>query len=183
MLRIIGGERRGTKLFTLEGDATRPLRGRVRESLFSIIQWDLRGARVLDLFAGSGAMGLEALSRGASSVSFVEASPKAADIVRRNIQKLRYEDCTTVIARRLPGAIQAVPGVAEGFSLVFIMPPYHSGAGWRALEALGQSNLLAPDALVVHEVERSEEFTLPDGWAIDDDRTYGVTRLLFLKLA
>lgn len=181
MLKIIGGERRGAKLLTLEGEATRPLRGRVREALFSILQWDVPDARVLDLFAGSGAIGLEALSRGASFVTFVENSPQASEVIRRNIEKLRYDDRSTLLSCQLPGGLKAVKRVGGGFTLVFLMPSYHSGLGWQTLEILGRCGLLAPEATVVHEIEKQEEWALPEGWALTDNRAYGLTRLLFLR--
>ena len=183
MLKIIGGNRRGAKLCTLEGEATRPLRGRVREALFSILQADLADARVLDLFAGSGAVGLEALSRGAALATFVESLSQATTVIRRNVDKLRYENEATIIAGRLPGALRHLPKIEGGYTLVFLMPPYHTGVGWKALEVLASSGLLAPDAVVVHEIEATEEFELPAGWRITGDRKYGVTRLLFLAAA
>src|SRR5690606_23832219 len=123
MIRIIGGEKRGAKLQTLEGDATRPLRDRVRESLFSIIQAEVVGARVLDCFPGSGAVGREALSRGAVHACFYEDSASAREIISANIEKLGWEQRTQVVGGLLPDSLG---DEARNASLVFIMPPYHS---------------------------------------------------------
>src|SRR5690606_8942507 len=119
-------ERRGAKLLTLEGKDTRPLRGRVRESLFNILQGQVAGRHVLDLFAGSGAVGLEALSRGAASATFVEASQAAVQVIRSNIAKLRYEHQSTLVEAKLPGALSKIRTPSERFGLVFVMAPYFS---------------------------------------------------------
>ncbi|MEQ8821556.1 MAG: 16S rRNA (guanine(966)-N(2))-methyltransferase RsmD [Sumerlaeia bacterium] len=183
MLRIIAGERRGTKLQTLEGSATRPLRDRVRESLFNILQGDVPGANVMDLFAGSGAVGLEALSRGARHAAFVEGGADARRVVSANIAKMRYDGQSQVVGGMLPGALSGVKAEAGGFGLIFLMPPYHSGAGQQTLAALPASGLLAPDPLAVLELHKDEALDLPDSWEIERDKAYGITRLLFLRRA
>ena len=183
MLKIIGGERRGAKLQTLEGLRTRPLRGRVRESLFSIIQFDLQGARVLDLFAGSGAVGLEAVSRGAARSVFVEADDSACGVIRNNVAKLRYEDRVDVVKGCLPEALDSIPPGDSSFDLVFMMPPYGLNLARPVLEKLGDADVLAEDAQVIVEIEREDAlpFTEGQGWDVVKDRAYGVTRLLFLR--
>lgn len=181
MLRIIAGERRGTRLHTLEGASTRPLRGRVREALFNILQFDVPDAEVLDLFAGSGAVGLEALSRGARHATFVEDSRAAQDVIRRNIAKLRYEERATLVGRRLPEALHAMRP-PRPFTLVFVMPPYGSGLVEATLEALRGPGLLAEEAQVIVEIECREALAIDEAqWATAFDRRYGVTRLIALR--
>lgn len=178
MLRIIAGEKRGARLETPEGLTTRPLRDRVREALFNILRGQMHEARVLDLFAGSGAVGLEALSRGARHTTFVEDARDALAVIRRNVARLGYEGRTTLVTGQLPGALARV--AATPFDLVFVMPPYGQELAPPVLEALARRRLVAPEGIVIVEIERSERFAVPDAWALHDDRTYGVTRLVFL---
>lgn len=185
MLKIIAGERRGANLATLEGLDTRPLRSRVREALFNILRNNVPAARVLDCFGGSGAVGLEALSRGAAHAVFVDASPAAVRVIDANVRKLRYEDRTEIVARSVPGALKAAR-TREPFTLVFIMPPYGSALEFAALDELASTARCAPDAMVVVEIESGRDWPagkLSAAWTIVDDRAYGVTRLVFLKPA
>ncbi|MBI5154531.1 16S rRNA (guanine(966)-N(2))-methyltransferase RsmD [Candidatus Poribacteria bacterium] len=179
MLKIIAGERRGMNLVTLDGLDTRPRRGRVRESLFNILQFDIAGRHTLDLFAGSGAVGIEALSRGAPTATFVESASAAAAIIRRNLAKARYEERATVHVAALPGALAHVRPPAGGFGLVFIMPPYHSGLVPPLLADLAARPLLAPNAIVITEIHTDEAVGELPGWKMKDERVYGVTRLAF----
>lgn len=177
MLRIIAGARRGARIETPEGGATRPLRDRIRQALFNILQFEVEGRAVLDLFSGSGAVGLEAVSRGASRAVLVEAGADAARAIRANIAKLRFVDRARLVEGMLPDAL-AQAG-AGPFDLAFLTPPYHSGAAWPCLGPL--AGLLAPDARVVVELHKDEPQAWPPGWRVEDDRLYGVTRLVFAR--
>lgn len=180
MLKIIAGERKGAHLFTLEGETTRPLRGRVRESLFNMIQFDVSGRRVLDLFSGSGAVALEAISRGAINAVLIENNRAAIGVIEKNIKKLRYEDRVEVVARQLPDALHAYRPT-QPFDLVFIMPPYNSALAWPILEALRQPGFISSSAIIVIEIHQQEEAKIDEEhWTITRDKTYGVTRLLML---
>ncbi len=119
-MRVITGTARGRVLKTLPGEATRPTTDKVKEAVFSAIQFDIEGRRVLDLFAGSGQMGIEALSRGASRAVFVDASKDAAAVVKDNLQKTDLFSKATVICRRAEDFIKTT----EQFDLVFLDPPY-----------------------------------------------------------
>ncbi len=180
VLRIISGDRRGAHLRTPEGDETRPLRDRVRQALFNILRPRLRESRVLDAFAGSGAVGLEALSNGALHATMVEPIPAAVAAIRDNVRKLRYEDRALVIQGLTPESPARSPLVTQSFTLVFLMPPYHSGLGQAAIADIDLSRRIAPEAMAVCEVHRDEPFEPPPGWQISDDRAYGITRLAFL---
>jgi len=182
MLRIIGGEKRGARLQTPEGMETRPLRDRVREALFNILQGRLAGRRVIDVFAGSGAVGLEALSRGAANALFIEADHRAASVIQKNIGRLGYEEKSRLVVGTAPDCLPKAVAPDGGYDLVFLMAPYHTGLGQAAMEALVKVGALAPRAKAVLELHREEEFAAPGGWEVDDDRTYGVTRLVFLRL-
>lgn len=180
-LRIISGERRGAKLRTPEGLDTRPLRDRVREALFSKIRPRLRDANVLDAFAGSGAVGLEALSNGAAHACFIEPNRAALAALRDNIRKLRYEDRATVLEGSSPDALATLKGAVPPYSLLFLMPPYHSGLCGDLLSSPLLAGLIDRGTLAVCEIHREEAPPAPDGWEVLDDRIYGITRLLFLE--
>jgi len=180
-VRIIAGVRRGAVLQTPEGQDTRPLRDRVRESLFNILRPSLRGAVVLDAFAGSGAVGLEAISRGAVWCGFVEAAPAAQEVIRRNIAKLRFEGETQLVAGRSPESFAKMcPRNGAHVSHVFLMPSYHSGLCWTCLESAELSALVSEGAMAICELHHEEEVREVPGWEIADDRLYGITRLMFL---
>ena len=179
-MRIIAGQFRGTRLAALgKGDASahlRPTTDRVRESLFSVlnahVQWG--GTNVLDLFAGTGALGLEALSRGAAHVTFAETGRVGQRILAENIAKLRVADRCTLLradATRLPVARQAC-------DLVFLDPPYGKSLGNKALESAQAQGWVAPKALIVWE-ENAPQLA-PDGFEVLDTRRYGDTHITLL---
>lgn len=183
-MRIIGGARRGLKLAEVgEGDAAahlRPTSDRVREAIFNLLvnaQGDpVTGARVLDLFAGTGALGLEALSRGAAEAIFVDDGAKALALVRANIAKMRAEGQTRVLrqdARKL-GAHAGAP-----CGLVFLDPPYGKGLGEQALVAALKGGWLAPGAMVVWEEGTAP--AVPEGFDLVDQRRYGDTVVTLLR--
>lgn len=183
-MRIIGGARRGLKLADVgEGDATahlRPTSDRVRESIFNLLinahGYPVAGTRVLDLFAGTGALGLEALSRGAQQATFVDDGTRALALIRANIAKMRAESETQVIrldARRLG------PNQGAGFGLVFLDPPYGKRLGEQALAEVQKGSWLAPNAMVVWE-ERTGP-VVPEGFALVDQRRYGDTVVTLLR--
>lgn len=136
----------------------RPTYDRVRESVFSIVEPDLEGAAVLDLFAGSGSLGIESLSRGAARVTFVETDAEVLGIVRENVKRLNVADrCRLVRADALAALRRGLPGAP--FDIVFVDPPYASGLAAQALELLADGAALSSGALVV--VERASADALP----------------------
>ncbi len=180
-LAIISGERRGAKLKTPEGLDTRPLRGRVRESLFSILRPRLAGVAVLDAFAGSGAVGLEALSNGAAHCVFIEPTGGALAALNDNIRKLRYEGRTLVERGKSPKILGRLPQSLDPFGMLFLMPPYNSGLCQRVLEDSALNARCEQDCLAVCEIHAEEAWDPPAGWRQVDDRGYGVTRLVFVE--
>lgn len=154
-MRIITGTAKGTKLVTLEGDATRPTSERAKEALFSMIQFDIEGRRVLDLFAGSGQLGLEALSRGAAYCMFTDASADAVAIVRKNIEKTHFGDKTKTSIADYRNFLRKSGG-REGFDIIFLDPPYASGALTDALLRLYETKLMKRGCLVVCESENED---------------------------
>jgi 16S rRNA (guanine966-N2)-methyltransferase len=184
--RIVAGTLGGRRIGTPPGRDTRPTSDRVREALFSTLDslTEVAGARFVDLYAGSGAVGLEAASRGASEVLLVESDPRAARIARANISALGLDDlCELVVARVLPTLSR---GPASPYDIVFADPPYHLEEAeiGAALEALLGQGWLAPDAVVVVERStRSPEPVWPAGVTGTHRRRYGETTLWYGRRA
>lgn len=181
-MRVIGGSRRGMKLRTAPGRETRPTADRVKEALFDIIAADVPGARVLDLFAGSGALGIEALSRGAASAVFVERSPRALAALRANLEHTRFLEVATVIPGDAFRTLARLGREGAQFDLVFVDPPYAAALGPRCLQALADENLLAPGGLVVVEHEALED--MPEhveNLSRTRSARYGRTALTFFR--
>ena len=183
-MRIIAGQHRGTVLTDVgAGDASahlRPTSDRVRESLFNVLQGGrfgdaVRDARVLDLFAGTGALGLEALSRGAAHVSFVDDGRVALGLVRANIAKMkRGPDCAVISANAI-----AMPTAPMPCNLVFLDPPYGQGLGVKALMSAKAKGWLAPKAMIVWEESAAQ--IAPAGFEALDQRRYGDTWVTILR--
>ena len=150
MLRIITGTAKGKRIETLEGDSTRPTSERIKEALFSSIQFDIENRRVLDLFAGSGQLGLEAMSRGASAVVFVDSAREAMEIVKKNAKYIGFFDKCRYSVSDYRNFIRKSSG-GEAFDLVFIDPPYAMQCCNDAIMRLKSAGLLLPGALVVTE--------------------------------
>lgn len=185
-MRIIAGTMRGLKLADVgKGDAAahlRPTSDRVRESLFNLLQNGsygdpINGARVLDLFAGTGALGLEALSRGAAHVSFVENGKPALALLAENIARCRAAGQTEVI-RSDATALASPPAP---FNLIFLDPPYGQGSGEKALAVALQGGWIAPEALIVWEENTPPR--IPTGLIQLDQRRYGETLITLLRLS
>lgn len=181
-MRIIAGEARGRSLAAPRGMDTRPTLDRVRESLFNILRPYLTDARVLDLFAGSGALGLEAISRGAAEAVFVDNAHAAQEAVRRNIDTLGMADRASLLRCDWHAALRRLAGEAARFDLIFLDPPYNMPHTDALLAQLREGGLLAEDALVVYE--HAKELP-PDmtGWTLADQRGYGDTVISFLSIA
>lgn len=160
MMRIITGSAKGKKLVSLEGDATRPTSERIKEAVFSSIQFDIEGRRVLDLFAGSGQMGLEALSRGAERVTFIDLSREAMDIVKQNARTTGFFDMSHFLVSDWRNYIRKASG-REQYDLVFVDPPYAMKCCADAASYLAEKELVIPGAIVVLE-SGEEEIDLAD---------------------
>ena len=149
-LRVIGGERRGFILASVRNIDLRPTSNRVREALYDILGPAIVGGRVLDLFAGTGAVGLEALSRGAAACLFIESASAAAALIRANLKSCRFEDRGEIWTGSLPKALDRLED-RPGFDFIFLDPPYDGGLGFEVLERLGSGTLLAPGGRVAFE--------------------------------
>ena len=149
-MRIITGKARGTKLNTLSGEATRPTAERTKEAVFSMLQNEIAGTRVLDLFAGSGQLGLEALSRGAEYAVFNDSSREAAAIIRANVEKTHFTDACEVLSTDWQAALRRLAS-REKFDLVFFDPPYAGGFLPKVLAKMLEWDLLAEGGIIVCE--------------------------------
>jgi len=169
-MRVIAGELGGRRLQTPRGEATRPTAGRVREALFAMLG-DIEGALVLDLFAGSGALGIEALSRGAARATFVERAPRALAALRANVEALGLGERCEIVAR---DALAALRGAAI-YDLVFLDPPYAMAVELSTALSQKLPGALAPGARVVSESDRRAplELALP----LLRERVYGDTMI------
>ncbi len=158
MMRIITGSARGVRLETLEGEEiTRPTAERVKEAIFSAIQFETEGRRVLDLFGGSGQMGLEALSRGARACMFIDSSEEAIALIKRNAQKTRLSDKCRYLVSDYRNYLRKARG-REKFDLVFLDPPYAMHAHAEALRRLLDGDLVEPDCLFICESSEPDIF-------------------------
>lgn len=155
-MRIITGSAKGIRLKTLEGDATRPTAERVKEAVFSMIQFDIEGRSVLDLFAGSGQMALEALSRGAASATLVDRSRDAISIIRDNATKTKLADKCAIIQSDYLDFIRRSAG--RQYDIIFLDPPYALKMYKPALEAMLASSILKPTSLIICESGEDEVF-------------------------
>ena len=181
-MRIVAGKFRGKTLTSPSDDSIRPTADRVRESMFNILASRLGpvfdGVRVLDLFAGTGALGLEALSRGAAHVTFVDMGAEARGLIRDHIEAFGAGGITKLLRRDATDL--GTPGSLKPFDLVFLDPPYGHGLGERALTNLAPQGWLAPGATVVFEESADATVEIPPGFTLDDRRVYGAAAVHFL---
>jgi 16S rRNA (guanine966-N2)-methyltransferase len=179
-VRIIGGRLRGRKLQTFKGSEVRPTADRVREALFNILGRQFIGANVLDLFAGTGALGIEALSRGAQTAVFVDNNSRSLDLLRRNLDRCALQNCSRTIQWDIVRNLACLNGYPETFNMVFLDPPYHRGLVPMALRYLEASGCLASGAVLAaeHEVGMATEIESAR-FTCTDNRRYGRTALSF----
>ncbi len=181
-LRIIGGSLRGRKLSVARGAVTRPTANRSREAIFNILYTRVRGSAALDLFAGSGAMGIEALSRGAEHAVFLDNNRAVCATLRKNIISCGVESESTVVQCDALKKLDFIKRIRPCFNIVFIDPPYHGELIQPALENLVRWELLEKKSDII--VEHSVSEAIPKGMAsfiIADQRKYGKSRVTFLK--
>lgn len=158
----------------------RPTYDRVRESVFGILGPRVEGARVLDLFAGSGAVGIEALSRGAAHAVFVEEWDKACEAIRRNLTHCKLTSRGRILRCTVESAIRKLHRDKESFNLIFVDPPYLKGLVSPTLRKLAASSIAAPDALIIVEHHPKEVIPEIEGLTLTDSRKYGQTLITFL---
>lgn len=180
-MRIIAGSARGTPLLAPKGMDTRPTQDKVKESLFNMLQGQLEDGAALDLFAGSGALGLEAVSRGAGRAVLVDQSREAAQCIRRNIEKLRFQDRAELLACDWKQAVSKLSREGRRFDLVFLDPPYRMDDLGPLCDELDGAGLLNPEAVVVWERRTGTENVLSPAFSLFKQRAYGDTEMLLYR--
>lgn len=181
-MRIISGKARGTKLYTLDGTATRPTLDRVKESLFNIIQNDIEDSTVLDLFSGSGAIGLEFLSRGAKRAVLCDSSKDAIKIIKQNVQKTHFEEKVEVYNMEFTKLVERLQN--QKFDIIYIDPPYATDFIKISLEKIIEYELVNENTKIIVETD-DETRILKQIEKMDveitDKRKYGRATIIFLK--
>ncbi|WP_304508279.1 16S rRNA (guanine(966)-N(2))-methyltransferase RsmD [Anaerotignum sp.] len=181
-MRVISGLARGQKLQTVEGLSTRPTTDRIKETLFNIIAFDLPESRFLDLFAGSGAIGIEAISRGAAEGVFVDHNPQCHEIIRENLRHTKLDRFARIIGQEVPYALAQLAKEEEVFDIIFLDPPYDMGLAEPTLLEIVRCGLLKEDGYII--VERSAQIPLASisGLRVLREKEYKTTVMTFLGL-
>lgn len=177
-MRVISGSKRGRKLVSFEGDDVRPTTDRVKESIFNLICDYVAKSRVLDLFGGSGALAIEALSRGADWATIVDCSKKSMEIIKKNIELTDFSEKTETVVST---AEEFVSKTKESFDVIFLDPPYNKGFIAPILSAVEKNNVLSKEGIVVLESDGTDEHGETDGLEILKQRRYGRTYITVYK--
>lgn len=177
-MRVIAGSARGTKLFCPDGLSIRPTHDRVKEAVFSMLGDRIVGARILDLFAGTGALGIEALSRGAEHVTFVDASPRSLKVVAQNLEKTHLASKAELVQSDFLCFLKAA---SENYDLIFLDPPYNEGYMEKILETVASRSLLSDDGVIYCEFDGDAPALPQNIYHIIRDKKYGRARVLLLQ--
>ena len=182
-MRIISGKARGTKLYTLEGTNTRPTLDRVKESIFNIIQNEIEDATVLDIFAGSGAIGLEFLSRGARKAVLCDKSKEAIQIIKKNTEKTHMEEKTQIINADFENCLEKLKD--EQFDIIYIDPPYATDYICKSLKKIKEFGIAKKESVIIVETDDEQRILKEIGnieIKIVDKRKYGRATIIFLEI-
>ena len=180
-MRITAGNFRSRVIKSLPGDNTRPTTDKVREAVFSRIGPYFDSGAILDLFAGSGAIGLEAISRGMSSAVFVDNSRKAAGIIRDNIELLNCGNCCRILCRNWTAALEELASEGNEFDIIFCDPPYRLALGSQIAEKIISSGLLKPDGTLIIETSSTEDINCPEELVLTKQAQYGITKVSYFN--
>lgn len=179
-MRVISGSARGKKLETVDGMATRPTTDRVKESVFNIVQMRVRDAKMLDLFAGSGQMGIEALSRGAAYCVFVDKAPKAQAVIRNNLAAAHVQERACLLGCDFTAAVQQLKG--QKFDLIYLDPPYGGKILNEALQWIESFDILQTDGIIICESFCDDWIECPTRFRVLKQYKYGTIRLTTIAL-
>lgn len=181
-MRVIAGTARSLPLKTVRGSATRPTTDRIKETLFNMISARIPGCRFLDLFSGSGAIGIEALSRGASCAVFVEKDANALSVIRQNLNFTHLTDRARVVAGDAVRTVVSMNG-EKPFDVIFMDPPYDNGLERKVLEALYESSAADENTLIIVEASDRTEFSYLEeaGYELVREKRYGSNRHMFIR--
>lgn len=182
-MRVIAGSARRLQLKTVEGMETRPTTDRIKETLFNMIGSELIQTQFLDCFAGSGGIGIEALSRGASKAVFIEKNPKAVECIRQNLKTTRLEEKALVMTCDVISALQRLEGMGYRFDTIFMDPPYHCLWEKKVLEVLQSSSLIQEDTSVIVEAALDTDFSYVEsfGFEVIRNKEYKTNKHVFLR--
>jgi len=182
-MRIISGTSKGRRLITQKGQSLRPTSDRVKEAIFSILGDEVEGKVVLDLFAGTGNLGIEALSRGAKKASFVERQRQALRLIQKNLSQCHLEGQSEILPRDVNQAIGILQQRGESFDLILMDPPYEKGLIQKTLMKLQMYKIYQRDSILVIEHDRREPLPpMPEKWNLFRQRKMGDTIISFLKV-
>lgn len=182
-LRVISGKARGLKLDSPKNQDVRPTTDRVKESLFNIINPYIRESNILDLFAGTGSLGIECLSRGAKNCVFVDKSKDSINIIKSNVKKARVENESTILNIDFKDAVKRLSSQNQKFDVIFMDPPYYENMFIECLKIIDELNLLYEDGIIVVEHDTKDLFDESIGNLVKSrDKKYGNTTLTFYKL-
>lgn len=182
-MRVIAGSARRLLLKTLEGMDTRPTTDRIKETLFNMLSPQIPGCVFLDLFSGSGAIGIEALSRGAKLAVMVDNNPKAAECIRENLQKTRLEEGAVVMNQDVLTALKRLEGRNYRFDIVFMDPPYEQGLEKEVFAYLASSPMVTEDTLLITEASRKTDFSWLEeaGYRMIKSKEYKTNKHIFAE--
>lgn len=183
-MRVIAGKARRLILKSTPGFDTRPTSDKIKETLFNILQPDIPGSCFLDLFSGSGGIGIEALSRGSKSCVFVENNAKAVRVIRENLQHTGLEEYALLIPSSVLSAIHELKVRGFRFDIVYMDPPYHAGFEEPVLNALSSSGIITPDSIVIVEadIRNTLSFIENSDFSVVRNKVYKTNQHYFLKL-
>ena len=183
-MRVISGTARGKKLISLEGLETRPTLDRVKEAMFNILQFDLRNANILDLFSGSGALAIEALSRGANQAVLCDNSNNAVKVINKNLEGTRLSNKACVINKDYLTALYKLKEESKKFDIIFLDPPYKTDYIEKSIENIIKNDLLAKDGIIVAETDdenKIKKIKNIKNIEIYDTRRYGIVFIIFIR--
>lgn len=182
-MRVIAGTARRLLLKTVEGMDTRPTTDRIKETLFNMLQPMIPGCKFLDLFSGSGAIGIEALSRGAAYAALVEREPAAANCIRENLERTHLADRARLMERDVMEALRRLEGYDDVFDIVFLDPPYNQGLEQKVLHYLASSPMAGEETLIVIEASKETDFSWleEEGYTLEKNKEYKTNKHVFVR--
>ncbi|MQN01529.1 MAG: 16S rRNA (guanine(966)-N(2))-methyltransferase RsmD [Lachnospiraceae bacterium] len=181
-MRVIAGTARSVPLQTPEGDETRPTTDRIKETLFNILQMEIPGCRFLDLYAGSGQMAIEALSRGAHHAVLIDSGKEPAEVIKANLNKTKLSDKATLIQRQIPSALYQAK--SEGpYDIIFMDPPYSLHDEGTVLSEIDKCGLLKKDGTIIIETSKDRDLSFIDEsiYEVTRIKTYKTNQHVFIK--
>lgn len=181
-VRVISGSARGLKLNKPGDDRVRPTTDRVKESMFNIVQDWVYDSQVLDLFAGSGALGIEALSRGASQAVFCDNSLDSIKIIKSNIEKAKVVDRSQIVSGDFKRCLRDMEAKNQSFDMIFVDPPYYKGLFEEVLDTIRSCKILKKDGIVIVEHDAKRPIGQVEGLEVYKEKKYGITMLTFYCL-